>query len=413
VILDRTNPMNGPSAKRLLVCVGHYPSPYKPYYDTQFAEFLRAGYDVDIAAAPALDSTVNEKVIVNGLLPRTHYYPIDGTSAGLPAMAQAAARPVASTRFLTRVNSASMRGAAVDLFRMHSLPRRKPDAILVHELGVGLRFKWLRDWYRDVPVAMYYHGGEVASVEPHVEELVKRAFESFDVVFTNTEFSRQHAIGRGCPADRIEILPVGFDLADYTPATPRVYRPGGVLRLLSAGRMSEEKGFNYALEALRLLVESGRRNVRYSFTADGYVRPQLEAYVKQHGLEPYVQFLGTLTTAEVVAAMGNADALVLSSVTVGNWAENQACAVQEALLMKSVVVSTETGGVPESVAPVMKRFAVPERDAGALSRALMDVYDLNAQELAALGEQGRQFVVDRYDIRKLNNRMMAVICNCR
>lgn len=403
---------NGTRPRRLLACVGHYPSPYKPYYDTQFAEFLRAGYELQIVAAPALDRTVNEKVLAAGLLERMHYYPIDGRSGGARSAAKVIANPIESARFLGRVRSPSIRRAALDLFRLHSLPRFEPDAILVHELGVALRFPWLRAWFRDKPVALYYHGGEVASIDPHEDSLVRDAFRSFDVVFTNTEFSRQHAIGRGCPADRTRILPVGFNLDDYVPPSPRRYRPDGVLRLLSAGRMSEEKGFDYALEALRLLVASGRTNVLYSFTADGYVRPKLEEFVKQHDLAPYVRFLGTLTTAEVTAAMAASDALVLSSVTVGNWAENQACAVQEAMLMKSVVVTTRTGGVPESIAPDMARFSVPERDAPALARALMAVYDLAEPELASLGERGRAYVKERYDIRKLNEQMMAVLCAC-
>jgi glycosyltransferase involved in cell wall biosynthesis len=105
--------------------------------------------------------------------------------------------------------------------------------------------------------------------------------------------------------------------------------------------------------------------------------------------------------------MGNTDALVLSSVTVGNWTENQACAVQEAMLMKALVITTQTGGVPESIPPAMNRFSSPERDAAGLARAIMDVYDLTDEQLAALGREGRDFVASGYDIRDLNGALLS------
>jgi glycosyltransferase involved in cell wall biosynthesis len=207
------------------------------------------------------------------------------------------------------------------------------------------------------------------------------------------------------------VLPVGFDFADYQPAASRSYRPGGRLELLSAGRMSEEKGFLYSLDALRRVIETGRRDIRYSFTGEGYVRSQLEAYVDEHALHEHVRFLGRLTTAQVIAAMGEADALVLPSVTVGNWTENQACAVQEAMLMKALVITAQTGGVPESIPAVFKRFSAPERNAADLAQAITSVYDLTPAQLTELGHEGRKFVETGYDIEQLNRTMLTALLN--
>lgn len=392
---------------RIYAFVGHYPAPYKPYYDTQFADFLRAGHELRIMAAPALDDTINEKVVRNRLAERTSYYPESGRQVSARTLGRLMAKPLPAVRYMRTATTSGPRRAAVELLSMAGLPNGAPDAAIVHELAVGLRFYRLGSWFHGVPVGLYYHGGEVASVQPHEPEFVAHVFGHFDVVFTNTEFSRQHAIDRGCPPEKVEVLPVGFDLNDYRPPANRVYRRDGILQLLSAGRMSEEKGFDYALEAVRLVIESGRRNIRYSLTGEGYVRESLERYVRRHGLEDHVRFVGRLTTEQVITAMGNADALVLSSVTVGNWTENQACAVQEAMLMKALVVTTRTGGVPESIPPSMKRFTAGERNAAELARAIMEVYDLTNGELANLGNSGRQFVEQHYDIRQLNRAMLA------
>jgi glycosyltransferase involved in cell wall biosynthesis len=293
---------------------------------------------------------------------------------------------------------------------MLSMRGERPELCLVHGLGTAILFSWLRRVLPvEVPVAMYYHGGEVPGVARWSDEETRAAFAAMDVVFTNTEFSAAGAVERGCPREKLVILPVGFALEDFQPPARREYRPQGTLRLLSAGRMSEEKGFIYALGAVKRLVDQGIRDISYSLTGEGYLRAPLEQFVKSSGLEPYVHFLGTLSTDGVLRAMQESDVLVLPSIQVGEWVENQACAVQEALLAKAVVVTTRTGGVPESIPAEMERFSVPPKDDEALARAIAEVHALPVRELAGLGDAGREFVLHNYEIGSLNARMLDVM----
>ena len=398
-----------PGAKRVLVFVGPYPSPYKPYYDTQFIDLIRAGHDLQVVAAPPLDAMGHEKAREHGVLDRTHYYPIDARGALPGGIIRVLTRPLAALRFMARLNGAPLRRKLGDVLRMTVIPAGRPDFILVHGLGVAITFSWLGEWYPEVPKAMYYHGGEVASVSAHDGARAAQAFNSFDVVFTNTDFSKAQAISRGCDAKRLRVLPVGFDLDDYCPPAPRRYRVDGVLRVVSVGRLSEEKGLSDALEALKLVVASGRTQIRMSFVGDGYMRSRLEAEAASLGMAQNVEFLGALSTDEVKGILARADALVLSSYARGTWTETQACAVQEAMLMKAAVVTTRTGGVPESIPAVMHRFSAAERDVDGLAAALSELYDASDAELASLGETARHFVAGRYEIGKLNNELFAEV----
>jgi colanic acid/amylovoran biosynthesis glycosyltransferase len=310
------------------------------------------------------------------------------------------------------MNGRSARRKAADLVRMNSLPYKSPDMILVHGLGVATTFSGLREWYRGVPLAMYYHGGEVASVAEHDVTRVAEAFNSFDLVFTNTEYSRQQAIRRGCAAERLRVLPVGFDVSEYRVATPRRYRVDGKLRVMSLGRLSAEKGLEDAIKALKLVVDTGRTRIHLSLAGDGYLRPILERQVAALELRAHVTFLGALSSARAIDALAEADVLVLPSFAHGTWTETQACAVQEALLMKALVVTTRTGGVPESIPESMQRFSVPERDIEGLAQALATIYDSPSDEIASLGEDGRTFVVANYDIRQLNRRLLMELAAC-
>lgn len=404
-------PPPGPRPRCIYVFTQHYPATYKPYFDTQFAQFLRDGHDVRVFANARLGKMLNGTVSHFRLHERTRYWPgvlrqvprhlFSVVRAGVLHPGEAARR----IRMAAALGP-SPKNALISATRMLQLPLEPPDLCLVHDLTTAVHFPWLRQLYPGVPVALYYHGGEHAAGMPIPAEDARAAFEVGDAVFTNTRFSADHAIARGCPPEKLEIVPVGFWLAKYVPSDNWSFMQDGVLRILTAGRMSEEKGQIFALRAVRMLVEGGVRNIRYSLTGDGYLRPVLERFVEEHGLEQYVEFLGMLTTEQVIERIGASDLILVPSIQVGSWVENQACIVQEGMLMKKVVVATHTGGIPESISPGLSRLLVPPEDPGRLAGAIREVLALPQVEIARLGEEGRAFATARYDVRLLNDRIL-------
>ena len=174
--------------------------------------------------------------------------------------------------------------------------------------------------------------------------------------------------------------------------------------------MSEEKGFHHALEALGILRARGMEDFHYTLTggANPY-RARLEALVDRLGLGDRVTFAGTVTTEALTELMGASDILLLPSLHIGNWAENQAAAVQEALLMRCLAVTTTTGGVPESIPPGMHDFQVPPADPEALADAIQRASALPPERWEAYTDEGRTFVAENYDIRRLNDLMLEVV----
>ena len=403
---------------RILAVVRNYPIPFKPYYDTQFTDLVRGGHELQVWSHGPVPGPINEKVRQVGLESRTRTYPstirhaVRHLPAILRALVRSSRRAAAAWRVGWRAGlggSGNWRTRFAAACRAVLVSSTDPEFILIHGTMPGVEFHWVKRLFPDVPVALYYHGGEPPTVEPLDDRLARAAFRSVDAVFTNTRFSRDHAISRGCPPTRIHILPVGFDLDDFRPVPDRVYRRGGKLRLLSAGRMSEEKGFIHALEAVELLIkDSPDVLVEYALTGDGYYRPRLEEFVRERGLDSHVRFLGVLTTNQLLDEMRQADVLLLPSIQVGNWVENQACAVQEAMLLETLVVVSRTGGVPESVAPEFTDFIHDERDPRGLAQSIEAILSLDERQLSEMGRNGRRFVMEHYDIRALNRRMIEM-----
>ena len=60
---------------RIYAFTQYYPSTFKPYFDTQFAQLLRDGHDLTVLAHGAQTDVVNEAVSRMGLHEPTRYYP--------------------------------------------------------------------------------------------------------------------------------------------------------------------------------------------------------------------------------------------------------------------------------------------------------------------------------------------------
>lgn len=403
---------------KIYAFVEYYPSAYKAYYDTLFADLVRKGHDLHIFALGRLDSIVDGKVTEYALDRRTRYFYADDLRSMprfLPQIMTALAKAphlrlsIARRALAAGKGRSGAKNALKALARMLTLPSGPPDVCIVNSHCTMALLPWLRNIYPAAPVALYYYGGEPKESGTLDVQRTRAAFAAADMTFTLTQFARAEAIDRGADPERAYVVPIGFDVEDYRPPNPRHYRRDGVLRLVTAGRLSEGKGHLLALEAISRLVRSGMRDLEYRIIGNGYMRPRLDDFVLRHGLGNYVRFDGTLANRTLITALGEADALVLSSMKEGNWTETQGAVVQEALLMKALAVTTQTGGVPESIPEVMRPFSVPENDVDALTAVLRHVYELADDDFECVGDRGRSWAASRYDISRLTEQLLQHI----
>jgi len=395
------------------VVTDYYPADYKPYYDAQFAQFVRDGHEITIMALDTLGSA-SKAVRDYRLAEKTRPYPRslrDVPRQVLRVVRQLARRPrycARTARVALRLGG-SIRSRVADWVRMLCLPDDEQDFWLIQNLPAGVMFPWLRRVYPTTPIALYFHGGEIPRFQRELSAVrVTALLDQCTVVFTNTNASKSQIVDRGCDSTKVAVLPVGFDLQAFAEGSSRAYRPDGLLRLVTAGRLSEEKGVHIALEAVRDLVHSGMSFLRFTIIGDGYVRTQLEHFVDENSLRNHVKFLGVLSWEATVREFEAADVLLLPSIPVGRWVETQACVVQEALLVRTPTITSAIGGVVESIPENMRQFSLPPGDPLALAGAIRSLALLTPDELSALGSAGRNWAEARYDIKTLNARLIEI-----
>jgi len=198
------------------------------------------------------------------------------------------------------------------------------------------------------------------------------------------------AVGWGVPESRVDVLPnPAPDTSTLPPREEARARHGfDGPTVVFAGRLTEQKSLDVAIEAARLA------GVRLVIAGDGPDRARLEAIGG-------AAFLGAQPRETVLELFRAADASILSS----DW-ENFPHGVVESLAAGTPVIATAVGGVAEVVTDGENGLLVPPGDpaalADALRRFLADPGRLQANAAPS---------VERYSRERVYGRLLEILAS--
>ncbi len=203
---------------------------------------------------------------------------------------------------------------------------------------------------------LYRHTDAIVAYGYHVRDyLVKLGIDEQKIFYSwnvtdNTLFSKQ------IPCETLDKLRT-------------IYHLHGRRLLLFVGRLSEEKGLRYLLEAYKELPQE--LNTSLLIIGEGKGKEQLISYVQENALQ-HVYFIGYIPNEELVQYYALADIFILPSVTTKTVKEVWGIVVNEAMNQGCPVIATDAVGaaVGGLVQEGKNGFVVPERNAGALRDAI-------------------------------------------
>jgi colanic acid/amylovoran biosynthesis glycosyltransferase len=182
-----------------------------------------------------------------------------------------------------------------------------------------------------------------------------------------------------CGLDEIFLAPV---------PTPVLDRP----RLVSVGRLSEQKGQILLIEAAARLLA---RDLEFELVivGDGPLRGRLERLIDERGLRGRVWITGFLDNVGVRRELTTARALVMSS-----FAEGLPVVIMEAMALGRPVISTHIAGIPELLEPGVNGWLVPAGAVEPLVDAMAAVLTAVPADLEAMGRAGAARVALQHNV---------------
>jgi glycosyltransferase involved in cell wall biosynthesis len=162
------------------------------------------------------------------------------------------------------------------------------------------------------------------------------------------------------------------------------------LRVVYAGRLSQEKGVALLIEAVRILRERMGEfgpPLHVSIFGDGPQRNHLEELVKKYGCDEMFSFAGQLNRQHLLARLMEADVCVLPSLT-----ESFCKARLDAMLCGVPVITTEVGFGKEIVGQDGERgWLVKSGEAEAIAGALQRLSE-EGVDWPAIRKRCREYV---------------------
>ena len=293
------------------------------------------------------------------------------------------------------------------LYRLAKLisQRRRYDVLHAHFGPVGNSFRFARELW-NAPLIVSFHGYDFSTI-PRKEgkDVYQKLFATTDVVTVNSEYTRCQVEGLGCPASKIQKLPVGLNL-DQFAFRERSVKAGEPIRLLTVGRLVEIKGHEYAIRAFAE-VKQQHPAIFYDIVGDGPLRPKLEKLISELGLQNSVILHGAKDTSALRPIMDSAHIFLLASVSIEGDQEGQGLVVQEAQACGLPVIATEHGALPEGFMRGSSGFLVVEGDSDAIVERLSFLIE-HPERWPAMGRFGRKFVEEKYDIHNLNLQLNEI-----
>jgi glycosyltransferase involved in cell wall biosynthesis len=226
------------------------------------------------------------------------------------------------------------------------------------------------------------------------------------VIAPSTYVSRAMIERYKLPAGRITVIPRAVDTAVFSPAAVSADRIAALRRawavlpemrlVLVPGRIAPWNGQMNVVDAARIIVGNGSRNIAFVFAGEETRHPRyaraLRKQARVHGIDTLCRFVGHC--ADMPAALAAADVVVVAALE----PPLSGRAAAEAQAMGRPLVTTTVGALPENVLtpPRMKDelrtgWLARPGNVGELARAITAALALNVTAYEALGARARQF----------------------
>ena len=264
---------------------------------------------------------------------------------------------------------------------------------------------------RSLPLVISVHGSDVFVAERHAVArlMARRAFRRAGAVTACTDDLHRRAVMLGADPARTQTVPYGVDARRFAPdPAARAELRGASPLVFAGGRLVSKKGFEYLIDAIRILAPAYPGLV-LAIAGDGDLAEPLRA--RAAGLP--VRFLGNQSQDAVARFAAAADVIVVPSIRddAGN-VDGLPNFALEALASATPVVATTAGGLPQAITDADNGLLVPERDAAALGAAIARL--LASPETArSLGARARVRIEREYSWARTAEMMVAAYARAR
>jgi len=193
--------------------------------------------------------------------------------------------------------------------------------------------------------------------------------------------------------EKIEIIPNGIPMNSKSNDNPLMKK----YDVLFVGRLVQQKGINFLLEAVSILQKKYKKIIRVAIVGDGPIKKELIKMCEELKIKDSVEFLGFQRDVDQI--MRSSRVLVLPS----RW-EGFGMVLLEAMKNKLPIIATKVGGIPEIITNEHEGILVPAENPKILANSINCVLE-NSELRNQLIQNAYKKVQSHYSIEKYAHNM--------
>jgi colanic acid/amylovoran biosynthesis glycosyltransferase len=397
---------------KIAFIVGMFPALSETFILNQITGLIELGHAVDIfAMARGREKRVHPDVAAYDLLARTVY--LDNLTASRRsrlylamrgAVRHVAGHPLPLLRSMNMFEFGREALALRTFLLVLPFLGRNYDIVHCHYGPNGTYGAMLKQMGFKAKLVTMFHGWDIRNGLAKGKQIYQRVFRESDCILSISRFNYRNLLKLAADPKKIRYHPVGIDTRRFSsgPAN-RANQPACPLRLLTVARLAPEKGIEFGIHAVRLLINKiNGLDINYRIVGDGPLKAACLQLVRQLHLEQYIDLPGEMTRDEIVREMNVAHLFLLPSVQ-----EALPVVLMEAMAMELPVVATAVGGTDELVGDGVSGFLVEAANPETIAERLRYLVE-HPRRWASMGRAGRRHVEQKYEITILNRRLVKI-----
>lgn len=391
--------------RTLGMLIPEFPSQTHAFFWREIKAIEAAGVRTEIVSTRRPARSVCRHEFADAARLRTHYLfpPPPGAllvaalsrGHGLPRVA----RYVAGLKESTVLERSWVLGLVPSALALAGIARRRGiEHIHVHSCSTSAHVAAMSYLLGGPPYSLHLHGDLVVYGKDHASKMRHAAF----VAAAAQPMELQAVQMAGVAPARACTSWMGVETSSHLPPERRA--PSDTLRLITVARLNRAKGHEYVLQAMARVLQAGV-DVRYVVAGTGPYEADIRRVVQVFGLAERVTFTGTLSEAEVLAQLHQADVFVLASVGRG---EASPVAVMEAMSTGLPVICSRIGGTPQMIQDGQNGFLVERKDVAGIAQRLLELAH-NPGVRRSIGEAARRSAVERFDVQRTAAHLLELV----
>ncbi len=248
--------------------------------------------------------------------------------------------------------------------------------------------------YQGKRLNTYFIQHLICTIERFLHHSILNIYKkNIDLFIAPSKFVADKLINAGFNKDKIKVVPHFIYKDIKTQKKQRYSKKENYI--LYFGRISEEKGVQILIEAMRKLPD-----VKLKIVGDGPEKKNYELRIKNYGLKN-IEMLGYKDKDELQQLILNSELIVVPSLT----PETFGLSVLESMALGKCVVASNIGALPELI---NKEFLFKPGNSKELAHKLSIILTNRPKYAIMNGQENREKAEQRYAEKKHYNQILAI-----